>query len=198
MIDQPLQFWFQLLQPDSPPLARVICMAERDNVFHVETLLRGRFFSAHFTEGVRFADSLPHQTDAGYWNVVTISEESTPEIEAWCESIAGSKYDTFGALNSAMGIPLRDPYRWFCSLVGEEIASRAGVLGLDPLPSPSKLRQQLKSAAGIVSASPTATFPVAGLKLLDTDLYYLCDLVADRTIDPDMAATTVAACRGET
>ena len=194
-MDNSLSFWFRLLSADSTPLDRVICMAERDNCYHVETHLHGQFFSAAIDQGVRFTTIVPHQdAPAGYWDIVQVPEQVTPEIDDWAESIVGAKYDVFGALNSALGIPLHDPYRWFCSLIASAVGSRAGILGLDPLPSPSLLRQQLKAHVGIVSASATATFPVAGLRLGDDEMACITHLVQSRAIDPAMAEKVIAAC----
>ena len=194
-MDNSLEFWFRLLTPNSPPMGRIICMAEADNVYHVETRFHGKFFSADPTDGVRFVDQVEHQdSPSGFWDVLRVPDQVTPAIDDWAESIVGERYDFFGAFNSAMGIPLRDPYRWFCSLVAEEIAKQAGIDGLDPLPSPSTLRKQLWSHVGLVTASPTATFPVAGLKLGDNDLAFIQELVSRRAIDAETAEKVIAAC----
>ena len=190
-----LEFWFRLLTQDSPPLGRIICMVEGDNVYHVETRWAGRFFSATPGQGVRFADEIEHQDDSGYWSVVRVPEPVSATVASWAASIVGQPYDFFGALNSALGIPARDPYRWFCSLVGEEIATRSGIGGLDALPDPSTLCRQLQSHAGIISASAIAKYPVAGLQLADEDERYLASLVDSRLIDTSLAQKVLAACQ---
>jgi hypothetical protein len=195
-MDNNLQFWFRLLQPDASPLDRLICLAEHDNVCHVEAFFRGRFFSADITRGVRFLDEVPYQDDpSGYWDVFPVPEPVDDVLQAWAESIVGSRYDVFGAINSAMGIPLHDPYRWFCSLLASAVGSRVGIANLDPLPSPSLLRQQLKMHTGLATSNRQ---PVPGLDLADEDFAYVQQLVEARSIDPETAQKIISHCQGAT
>ena len=138
-----LTFAFGLLRPDSDSLAKLICWGSRSRFFHVETKLNGRWHSAHFKTGVRFVDSLPNEGDPAYWETITIPELCTPEILAFAESICGAEYDPLGAFDSAFGIPLANPFAWFCSRDARELASRAGVVNLSPLPAPGLLYLQL-------------------------------------------------------
>ncbi len=207
-MDNHLEFWFRILSADSPPIGRIICLAERDNTYHVESHFRGEFFSAHFTEGVRITDQIEHDDDpAGYWEIIRVPAQVTDQIQAWAESICGAKYDTMGAINSALGIPLHDPYRWFCSLVAGAVASRAGILGIDPLPSPSELRYQLKChlaektfASALLSAVKgeiPRCFPVPGLEFGDEDYAYVHSLVAGRQISVALKDRLIQACGGK-
>jgi hypothetical protein len=176
------------LTNDSPPIGRLICLLEKDDTYHVEVLLRDQFFTATTDLGVRFTHDPGHlladgTPDPKYWDVIDIPELSTDIIEDWAESEVGSHYDFFGAFNSAMGVPLRDPYRWFCSEIATQIASMAGEVGLDPLSCPSKLRQQLLTHTdrGIQPKGIPE-----GLSFEDQDSLYLKDLVDRNIIDPHL------------
>jgi hypothetical protein len=193
-IDNTLEFWFRILNPGDGALARVICLAERDNVFHVESRFRGKFWSADPERGVRALDDVDHQSEAGYWDVVCVAEQVTDALAALVVSELGQAYDFTGAIDSALGIPIRNPYRWFCSELAYQVAIAAGIVGLDPLPSPSKLRRQVKAHVGIVSASPTGKYPVAGLVLGDNEMRAIDDLVAEMKIAPETAARLLKAC----
>jgi hypothetical protein len=186
-----IKFHFRKLTSDSPAIGRLICLAERDNVYHVESQLAAGFFSADPDNGVRFLASIEHQGDPDYWDIVEVPETSNLQIELWADSMAGHKppfaYDFVGAFNSAMGIHERDPYKWFCSLVAVEVASRAGIVGLDPMPDPALLRSQLKQHAGLLGAGERVYYPVAGLALGDADVAYVSQLVDDRLIDSALA-----------
>lgn len=190
-----LQFWFRLLTPDTDSQGRIICLVERDNTYHVETRLNGRFLSATPKEGVRFVDDLFHDENPfGYWDVIRVRQPVTPALLRWADSILGQPYDYLGALNSALGVPVRDPYRWFCSLVAREAAALAGIDGLEPLPDPSCLRRQLWAHGGLVTASPTGKFPVKGLALSEEDEAYLTGLVDAGKIYPRLAHRLIDAC----
>jgi hypothetical protein len=175
-------------------MGKIICLAERSDTWHVESRFGGRFFSAHGeTDDVRFRDTVEHQDSPnGYWEIIAVPELVTPEIEEWAESICKCKYDYFGAWNSVIGVPLRDPYRYDCAFVAEAIASRSGIEGLDPMPSPARLRQQLRDRLRLTSL-PNSPL-LAGLAIGDDEVAYLNDLVARGRIGPETAQAVLAAC----
>jgi hypothetical protein len=201
MMDNSLEFWFRKLTPDSPPIGRIICLAEREDVYHVEVRMRGQWFSATTDYGVRFTIDPGHLLMTGgspalgpdpeYWDVVAVPELVSDDN--WCSLEVGAGYDYFGALNSAIGVHIRNPYKWFCSEIAAEVASRCGITGLDPLPDPSVLRGQLMRHVGMLQGEPI--IPV-GLAFGDADSAYLQSLVDSRTIDPDTAQKVMARIAG--
>ena len=157
---------------------------------------------------MRITDQIEHDDDpAGYWEIIRVPAQVTDQIQAWAESICGAKYDTMGAINSALGIPLHDPYRWFCSLVAGAVASRAGIVGIDPLPSPSQLRRatQVPPARKDLCQCPALRrqgrnpplFPVPGLEFGDEDYAYVHSLVAGRQISVALKDRLIQACGGK-
>ena len=185
-----LEFHFSKLTDDSGSFGHIICLAEGDNVYHVETKFGGRFFSADPQDGVRFLPAVEHQDDPNYWCVVGVPEQAILSTQLWAETLVRQPYDYFGAINSALGIPLRNPYAWYCSLLGEEIATRSGILSLAPLPSPATLRRQLLSHISVAS-DPA---PVAGLAMRDEDFDFVQRLVDSRKIGADLAERIFIAC----
>jgi len=204
MMDNSLEFWFRKLTPDSPPIGRIICLAERDDVYHVEVRMRGQWFSATTDYGVRFtidpgytADGAP---DPEHWDVVAVQELMTDEVFAWCQKQVGKWYDWYGAMLSPI-IPADEirvnPYEWFCSELAAEVAESVGIPELNLAPDPSTLRMQLRNhAAYTLDFFCLSTHLVAGLVFGDADSAYLQSLVDSRTIDPDTAQKVMARIAG--
>jgi hypothetical protein len=196
-----LNFHFKILNTSDPafctPFDKIIALIEKDNTPHVETeFADGTFFSADPENGVRFLDTLPHALDPAFWDVVEVPENETDAVVQWAHSILGKPYDYAGAFNSAMGIPVRDPYRWFCSLCAATAATMAGVPGIDPLPDPSKLRQEL--VGHNLRVKPKAITPVwpIGLAFTDADSTTIQQLVVARKIDVALAQKVINAING--
>ena len=196
-MDNSLEFWFRKLTPDSPPIGRIICLAEREDVYHVEVRMRGQWLSATTDYGVRFTIDPGHLLMTGgspalwpdpeYWDVVAVQELMTDEVYNWCLEEVGAGYNYFGALNSAIGVRIRNPYKWFCSEIAAEVASRCGITGLDPLPDPSVLRSQLMQHVGMLQGEPI---------IPDYDSAYLQSLVDSRIINPNTAQKVMARIAG--
>ncbi len=158
-----MQLAFRRLTPDSPEIGRVICLATGGSLYHVEAIFAsGSCFSANAPEGVRFLPSLP-QDDACHWLKVRVPWPETPNVLDWCEDQVGEKYDYEAALNSAIGIPRRNPGKWFCSEIVAEICSRCGWCDAPAMPNPVALYRALCAKLGLVPELQASARANAGL-----------------------------------
>jgi hypothetical protein len=201
MEDNSLEFWFRLHSADTDEIGRIICLLTGDNTYHVETRFRNCFWSETPELGVRAltpSDFPPaHAGDPNYWEVVPVPQQVTDEIVAGIETRRGNPYDYYGALLSGLRVKdatipyQRTPGKDWCSMVGKEVGTSAGIPNLDPMPCPSVLRQGIKASLGVV----TAASPVAGLAFADPDFQYLQGLVDLGHIDQGFAERVIAACQ---
>jgi len=186
-----MRFFFEKLTDDSPAIGRIICAATRSNVFHVETQTGDkRYFSAHFSEGVRFVDALENENDPAHWEVIESGLNWFPEMTAWCNGKCGEKYDVLGALNSALGIPICDASKDFCSHIAEELCAMSGMTGLCQLPSPARFRADLRKYLGILT-DPAKVL----VELGNEDFQYLHELLVNEVIDQDLSDKLIHAAK---
>jgi hypothetical protein len=148
---------FRRFTHDSPELGRIICLATRGSVYHVEIVLAdGRCFSSRGTgwpRGVSFLDALP-QDNADHWLKVTVPWEESAALLAWCNFQVGKGYDYRAAANSAIGIRDRNPDEWFCSSITAEVLSRAGWSDAPVMPNPAELYKAICAKLGLLAAPP--------------------------------------------
>ena len=149
-----MKFCFRKLTDDSGSIPKLICLGSGGPLYHSETWFAdGRFFSALYETGVRFANSVEHlradgTLDPDYWITLDLPARwsETPAILDWCQSIDGAPYDLAAAFNSAFGIGIRDPNKWFCSLTTHEVGSRAGMPLPTAMPCPLRLYRETMAA----------------------------------------------------
>jgi hypothetical protein len=111
---------------------------------HGETRFsNGRCFSATKADGCRWLDTIVTTKPGEKWEVVPVPVllmRFTEQVAIdFANSIVGEPYDVQGAINSGLGVSIRDANKWFCSLTQTELLSRVGIYGVPRMLSPAGL-----------------------------------------------------------